>query len=120
MRSEDLIQKLVETGHLNVPERQELSLKIVPGTAVIRAIANAVKPYGKYPGDVNATDNFEGICLEKQPDGKYMVTVKAEYSMNRFGTLEERAFADIKMASEFAAKRNFKNNIDGIEIDWTN
>lgn len=118
MRPEDLIQKLVETGHLNVPERQELGLNIVPGTAVIHAIENVVVTRGKYPTDLDVTDDFDGVCLESKPGGKYLVTVKAEYSYNRFKTFEEKTFTEIRAAAEFAARKLFKDNIDGIGVDW--
>jgi hypothetical protein len=93
-----LIEKLVRTGHLNVPERLALGSATINSTEVAEVVMRVLEGTGSFPENVKPWAQghvvHEGAILQKGSDGKIRLilqrhhplspTVLAEQKSNRF------------------------------------
>ena len=114
----ELIRKLVDTCHLNVPERRGLPGGRAKASLILDAIEETLRTGGWFPSGMRPEDDYAGGLIELSPDGHCKIYWKSEFSFLRY---ELDAVGDFETAREAARtliRATFGEQIDGIAIDW--
>lgn len=124
MRRHQLIDKLVSTWHLNVPERSQLSPQSVSLEEISIAIQKALSDCRFFPsiarpasdGEAVVDPIFEGYFIEKADKG-YVVHVQASgpHPMLFRGRSSKR-FSSFERAVKYYVANEYDGEIDGIPI----
>jgi hypothetical protein len=115
----DLVRKLVTTWHLSVPEHREMRGTPIRGSLVCEAIEEVVQAEGRFPVEWQPDDSFAGGLIERQEDGSYRVTCRAEFSLMHHEAVSIKQYQNRREAVATFARYFFGGDIDGIPIDWT-
>lgn len=114
-RQTELLEKLVTTCHLNMPERRELRMEKVPKRMLIERLVHLLERDGRVAGPV-------GEVFVSGP-GKYEIRYEVETGMLRTQTIVN-SFSNISQAAaEFVAlilrahAYMAPDSIDGIRIE---
>ena len=120
---EQLIEKLVTTMHLNVPERATLSSTSVSYTEVARVIQRILKETGYFPPDARpwkeGTIVHEGAILQSLSEGRFRLTLQRSHAIEPqvLAARRESDFKDASAAIEAFIKSEWPEGIDGIGIE---
>ena len=119
---EALIEKLVVSLHLNVPERQTLGSDEVSVAEVATVVKRLLERDGVFP--LNAKPRqpgeavFEGFFLIKHPDGKVEMTVQRPHPIRPYELAEQVTFEcdDLDQAVRKFISSAWSKSIDGIPL----
>ena len=115
----ELSLKLLETLHLNVPERQELPSAGVPFSEMIAGVEEQLAVRGWFPVRVLPGKDFgEGATIELR-DKEIWVHEQHEIGVGRFSEIESRRVSSVRVAIKNLIKAAGGSPIDGVRVDWS-
>ncbi|HEV8004183.1 MAG TPA: hypothetical protein VGP63_30240 [Planctomycetaceae bacterium] len=114
----ELIRKLVDTCHLNVPERRGLPGGRAKASLILDAIEETLRTGGWFPSGVRPEDDYAGGLIELSPEGQCRIYWKSEFSFLRYELDAVGNFETPREAARTLARAVFGEQIDGITIDW--
>lgn len=118
MKEKDLITKLATKWHLNVQERDTLPNGKAKASLFINSIEELLKQHGSYPIDWDINEDFDGGLLKLNSSKQCLLYWKNEVGVMRFESQKTLEFSSTTEAVKTYVIRLFKDNIDGIVIDW--
>ena len=120
MKREELIDVLIATGHLNVPDRKALGR--ISRREVFNAVCARVERDGRFPPNASEAKEgqpvFEGPQIQRSEDGGYM-GINQRASVHDFSVLAEvvkRRFGSVAAVVEWYIDSEWGKGIDGIRI----
>jgi hypothetical protein len=118
-REHDLVRKLVTTWHLSPSEHKAIPGGVVRGSLIHEAIEEVIEAEGRFPVDWQPDESFAGGLIERQEDGRYRVTWKAEFSLMHHDAVSIKEYRTLREAVVAFARRFFGDDIAGIAVDWS-
>ena len=119
-REQELLLKLFTTGHLNVPERSELSGGAVRAS-VARELITERLMQGCFPGDRQfAIGNVGGeyLQLELTKSGRVILLRNTEAGPQQYIHQTKELGSTESAVGEFLRERE-QRDLDGLKIDWS-
>ena len=119
---EQLIEKLVTTMHLNVPERAALSTGSVRYSEVAAVVARVLEDTGYFPPNARPWQEgkvvHEGAMLQKLPNGRFRLILQRSHPIapTVLAAKKERDFVFARNAIRSFVRSEWPNGIDGIRI----
>ena len=119
---EALIEKLVVTLHLNVPERQMLGSDDVSVTEVAAVVKRLLERDNVFPPNAKPWQAgepvFEGFFLRKRADGKVQMTGQRSRPIRPDELAQQVTYEcdDLDQAVRRFIRREWSDGIDGISI----
>jgi hypothetical protein len=119
---EQLIEKLVTTMHLNVPERAALSTGRVRYSEVAAVVARVLEDTGFFPPNARPWQEgnvvHEGAILQKLQGGGFRLTLQRSHPIapTVLATKKESDFQDARAAIKAFIWSEWPKGIDGIAI----
>ena len=119
-----LIEKLVRTGHVNVPERLALGSAKIYSTEVAEVVTRVLEETGSFPENVKPWAHgrvvHEGAMLQKSSDQKIRLIQQRHHPLSPTVLAEQKVidFAEAQAAVEAFIRAEWSANIDGIPIVW--
>jgi hypothetical protein len=119
---EQIVQKLVTTGHLSVSERYSLGTACVVLSQVAGVVTDTLTATGFFPSIArpwqNGTVVHEAAVVRKLPSGAIRLHLQRASATDPFDLLEQKTidFADLKTAVEAFIRTEWPAGIDGIPI----
>jgi hypothetical protein len=120
-----LIEKLVKTGHLNVPERLALRTEGVLSSEVAEVITRVLEITGFFPEAARPWTQGEMVheraLLQRSSESEVRLIQQRADPVNPTVLREQKItdFVDAKSAIEGFIKAEWPTNIDGIKIVWS-
>jgi hypothetical protein len=118
-RERDLVRKLVTTWHLSASEHKAMPGGVVRGSLIYETIEEVLQAEGRFPVEWQPDESFAGGLIERQEDGSYRVTWKAEFALMHHDAVSVQEYRNLREAVTAFARRFFGGDIDGIAIDWS-
>ncbi|MEM8556567.1 MAG: hypothetical protein AAGG50_01880 [Bacteroidota bacterium] len=113
-----LCEQLLDTGHLNVPERRALPDGRARFSVLVAAAAAILQADGSLPRPETRSLDFMGVRLEA--DGEQVhLHEQYEVGVARFGPVRTRTFASVSEAVRAYVEILGPDHIDGVPIDYT-
>jgi hypothetical protein len=122
MRREDLLEKLVTTLHLSVPERRALGRASVPANEVAAIVKRLFESNGVFPITAKAWQQgepvFEGFFLAKKPQGGIQLTYQRSDPINSAVLADQKSweYDDVDDAISRFILSEWSKGIDGIKL----
>jgi hypothetical protein len=122
MRREDLLEKLVTTLHLSVPERKALGLTSVPTNAVAAIIKRLLESNGVFPITAKTWQPgdsvFEGFFLLKKSHGGVRLTSQRSDPINPTVLADQKSweYEDVDDAISRFIRSEWSDGIEGIKL----
>jgi hypothetical protein len=119
-----LIEKLVTTAHLNVPERLALGSDPVNASEVAAVIIAVLNKTGTFPETAKPWSEGhivdERIILQRLPEGKVRMIQQRGHAVDPARLAEQKVtdFDDIVSAVESLMKIEWSIGIDGIPVHF--
>jgi hypothetical protein len=113
-----LIEKLVATWHLSVPERRWLPEGKARASLLLDAIEAALRRDGWYPAGLRPGDDYAGGLIERTSRGGCRIHWKTQVSLVLYESGSISEFEDPRQAALELLRSEFPEQIDGISIDW--
>jgi hypothetical protein len=119
---EQLIEKLVTTGHLNVPERAALSPRTVRYSEVASVVERVLEVTGYFPTNARPWQEgslvYEPPILQKLSAGAYRMTLPRSHAIAPTVLAEKREldFQNVETAIRAFIALEWPRGIDGIGI----
>lgn len=116
----DLLLKLFETEHLNVPERNSLPNGKVRESVSRKLILNHLETFGWFPGKKQKLTGDAGgeyLQLEYRPKNVAIFHQNYEYSYMKYKH-NTTNYASVNELITAYLKEKEKEGLDGLEIDW--
>jgi len=111
--------KLLETLHLNVPERQALPNGGVPFSEMVAGVEEHLADRGWFPFRLQPGKDFgEGATIELR-DGEIWVHEQHEIGVGRYSEIESRRATSIGEAVKSLIEAVGGSPIDGVRVDWS-
>lgn len=113
---QELLRRLVISGHLNVAERQALGS--VSRSEVAEIVKSLLLAIDKFPVRNEGKAVREGATITKRKS-EIQITWQRSYPWNPFSVAESRkeAFTNLEAAVERFVETEWKSGIDGINLD---
>jgi hypothetical protein len=118
-REKDLVRNLVTTWHRTGSEHKAMPGGFIRGSLIYETIEEILEAEGRFPVDWQPDESFAGGLIERQDDGSYRVTWKAEFSLMHHDAVSVEEYGSGREAVVAFARRFFGGDIDGIAIDWS-
>jgi hypothetical protein len=121
---ESLIEKLVTTGHLNVPERLSLGSGPLKASEIAAIVIMILKTTGTFPRGVKSWRPGlvvdERAILQSLPDGKLRLIQQRANPIDTRTLAQEKVtdFDNVESAVGSLMKIEWGNGIDGIPIHF--
>ena len=125
MQRKDLLEKLVISLHLNVPERQILGAESVSAKEIAAIVKRLLESKGVFlpnakpwtPGETV----FEGFFLVKQPSGGVRLAWQRHHPINPYILADQGSsdFANVDDAISTFMRKEWSNGIDGIGLSFS-
>jgi len=112
----EIVRRLVEYQHIDVPARRSLPHGRAPLNLVVNAIIEIVSESGSYPRGIYASDPYAGGILVRGERG-YEIHRQAEVGLMRFATVGVKRYPSLKAAARAYASQEWPDGIDGVPID---
>jgi hypothetical protein len=119
-----LIEKLVRTGHLNVPERLALGSAKIYSTEVAEVVTRVLEETGSFPENVKPWAQgqvvHEGAMLQKSSDQKIRLILQRHHPLSPTVLAEQKVtdFEEADAAVKAFIRAEWPVTIDGIPIVW--
>lgn len=114
MTERELLEKLLLTGHLNVPERKQLKNGKANVQIMVDIIAGILTLNGRFPKQTKLEDVLSGGLIIKTSDSFFHVCRKAEVSIHRYEVVSEEIHPDAMSAASAYLRLCYDGNIDGV------
>jgi hypothetical protein len=121
-KREQVIEKLVTTTHLNVPERAALSTDSVRYSEVATVIGRVLEDTGYFPPNARPWQQgnvvHEGAILQKLPGGGFRLTLQRSHPIapTVLAAKRESDFQNASAAIKAFVSLEWPKGIDGIAI----
>jgi len=125
MRREDLLEKLVTTLHLSVPERKALGFDSVTANEVAAIVKRLLEGNGAFPIDAKLWQPggsvFEGFFLVKKREGVIQLTCQRSDPRNPFTLADQKSweYDNVDDAISRFIRSEWSKGIDGILLSET-
>jgi hypothetical protein len=125
MQRNDLLEKLVISLHLNVPERQILGAGPVSAKEIATIVKRLLETNGVFPPKAKpwapGETVFEGFFLVKQPSGGVRLTWQRQHPINPYVLADQGSsdFANLDDAISTFMRKEWSNGIDGIGLSFS-
>src|ERR1700730_17527736 len=125
MQREDLLEKLVISLHLNVPERQILGVESVSVEEIAAIVKRLLETNGVFPPNAKPWQPgetvFEGFFLVKQPRGKVRLAWQRHHPINPYVLADQGSsdFDNVDEAISTFMRKEWSNGIDGIGLAFS-
>jgi len=124
MQRSELIDKLVSTWHLNVPERSQLDPPSVSLSEIACAIKKALSDCRFFPSNARPLSDgqavvesiFEGYFIEQQDSGYIVHAQDHGRHPLLFRGRSSKRFSSFEKAVEYYIANEYEGDIDGIPI----
>ncbi|MEM6784043.1 MAG: hypothetical protein AAF624_09965 [Bacteroidota bacterium] len=113
-----LCQKLLDTGHLDVPERHALPDGRARFSALVAAAEASLRADGWLPRPETRSLDFMGVRLEADGE-RTLLHEQYEIGATRFGPVRTRPFSNVAEAVRALLEILGPTHIDGVPIDYT-
>lgn len=119
-----LVERLVVSGHLNVPERLDLGSQTIQWSEAVAVVSRILNDTGFFPKDARPWKEgapvHEGAILRKLPTGRAEVIQQRSDPRNPMQLAEQKVteFTDVNAAIQFFVLKQWPTGIDGIKIIW--
>ena len=119
-----LIEKLVRTGHLNVPERLALGSATIYAAEVAEVVTRVLEETGSFPENVKPWMQghvvHEGAILQKGSDHKIRLILQRHHPLSPTVLAEQKVtdFEEADAAVKAFIRAEWPVTIDGIPIVW--
>jgi len=119
-----MIEKLVRTGHLNVPERLALGSATIYSTEVAKVVTRVLEDAGCFPENAKTWEQghvvHEGAMLQKSSDQKIRLIQQRHHPLSPTVLAEQKItdFVEAQAAVKAFIRAEWPANIDGIPIVW--
>jgi hypothetical protein len=124
MQRQDLLEKLVASLHLNVPERKLLGVDTVPAKEVAVIVKRLLETNGVFPLNAKPWQPgepvFEGFFLMRQPNGSVRLAWQRHHPINPY-LLADQGSWDCDSTDEAISRfmrSEWGNGIDGITLSF--
>ena len=115
----DLARKLIETFHISVAERAALSGGAISFQSLVSIVRDSLSDSGWFPRNGSPTIDGDGAVIEARKRG-YRIYRRSEIGVMRYGPVRtKRVFSLEKAVRIYLEHYSFRNDIDGVPIDWT-
>jgi len=117
-----LIAKLVDTGHLNVPERKALGPSAITFPEIRSAMELILHQHGWFPSNSGIHNSsapvFEGHFIERVSDVRFLLHYQRSQAIAPYQLAESTSeeFSDLDTAARTYLDREYQNAIDGIPL----
>ena len=124
MQRKDLLEKLVLSLHLNVPERQSLGVKSVSAKEVAVIVKHQLETSGVFPPNAKPWQSgkpvFEGFFLVKLSNGGARLAWQRHHPINPYVLADQgnTDFDDMDEAVSTFMQKEWRNGIDGIGLSF--
>ena len=115
----ELSLKLLETLHLNVPERKELPSGGVPFSEMVAAVEQRLADRGWFPVRIVPGELIGDGATIELCDGEIWLHEQHEIGIGRFSEIESRRVASIGDAVRRLIEVDRGSPIDGVRVDWS-
>ena len=112
----ELARKLIETCHLNVPQRAALPNGQMPFSALVSAAGDILLEFKWLPRNSRADGPFHDVVIEMRSDG-YWLHEQHEIGVQRFSPVKSWRVASLEEAVRCRV-RSLGDDIDGVPVDW--
>ena len=122
MRRQDLLEKLVTTLHLSVPEREELGLASLPLNEVAAIVKRLLETNGVFPVSAKPWQPgqpvFEGFFLVKKPHGGIRLTAQRSDPINHSVLADQKTWEYDRVDDAISRfiRAEWSNGIDGFPL----
>lgn len=119
-----LVEKLVLSGHLNVPERLSLGSQAIRWSEAVAVVSRVLNDMDFFPKDARPWKKgdvvSEGVILHKLPTGRAEVIQQRSHASDPRQLAERKVtvFTDLNAAIQFFVSTQWPTGIDGIQIVW--
>jgi hypothetical protein len=121
---EQLIEKLVNTGHLSVPERLALGSTMVYSSEIAAIVTRVLNDTGSFPQNAKSWQQghvvYEGGILHKSSGGKIRLVRQRSHPIAPAVLADQKAtdFDDVQSAVKAFMRSEWPKDIDGVRIVW--
>jgi hypothetical protein len=125
MQRKNLLEKLVVSLHLNVPERQSLGGESVSAKEVAAIVKQLLETNGVFPLNAKPWQPggavFEGFFLVKQSSGGIRLAWQRPHPINPYVLADQGSshFDDVDEAISTFMRKEWSNGIDGIGLSFS-
>jgi hypothetical protein len=125
MQRENLLEQLVVSLHLNVPERQILGAHSVSAKEIAAIVKRLLETKGVFPPSAKpwapGETVFEGFFLVKQPSGGVRLAWQRHHPINPYILADQGSsdFANVDDAIWTFIRKEWSNGIDGIGLSFS-
>ncbi len=109
--------KLLETLHLNVPERRAIPASGLPMSALATALATRLEADGWFPSPAHDDSIWTGARLELR-GSEIWVHERHEIGLARLGPIRSQPAGSLGDAIRRYVDANGGSPLDGVLIDW--
>jgi len=115
----ELCVKLLETLHLNVPERQRLPNRGAPFSEMVAGVEQRLARDHWFPIQLTSgTIISQGATIELR-DGEYLVHEQGEIGVGRFSEIRSYPVRSVNEAVRILIRAVGGPPLDGITVDWS-
>ena len=115
---QQVLRKLLETLHVNVPERKALSGGRARFSGLVAAVRAALGESPWFPAHLRPDGKFTGAIIEARPSGAYLVHERHEIGLYHFSDVVAQPVPTLEEAVRRYIKTTAGDKIDGIPVDW--
>jgi hypothetical protein len=125
MERKDLLEKLVTSLHLNVPERKLLGAECVSAKEVAPIVKRILETNGVFPPNARpwrpGESVFEGFFLVKQETGRARLICQRSHPLNPCALADQASwdYDDCDQAVSRFMQSEWSNGIDGIQFAFS-
>lgn len=122
MHREELLEKLVSTSHLNVPDRKALGLASVPTSEIAVILKRLLEHNGVFPMTARVWKPgelvFEGFFLLKKPEGGVRLCCQRAHPIRPTVLADQKSweYDNVDDAISSFIRSEWSSGIDGIKL----
>ncbi len=118
MKEKQIIKKLLETSHINVPERKALPKGKARMSVIKSCLSEHFEHNDRFPLTFNKEMDFSG-CIIFREKSTYRVYCKAEVSMLTYQVVVDLENLSLdEVIIKYLTEVYKGDNIDGVTIEW--
>ncbi len=114
----NLTEKLLTNFHISVEEKNLLPNGKIKLSSISKVVEEKLQITNWYPINWRPETPFSGGLIQALSDKKFKVYHKEEVSLMKYAIIEVVNFSNFDKAIVAFLKFTFKDNIDGIPIDY--
>jgi hypothetical protein len=115
---QEVLRKLLETLHVNVPERAALPGNCARFSRLVAAVRAAMAESPWFPSHLRPERSFTGAIIEARGVDTYWVHERHEIGLYRYSETTSQQVESLEEAVRRYVKVTCGDTIDGVPIDW--